>query len=84
MKNYMLDTTKTNKARTIDMDEKVMGMLKKLVRENDKHKMKYRTLIEDFHDENFVFQRPNGYPFVNKNISDRIRRVLKQTNIEKN
>ncbi|OZU87357.1 hypothetical protein CIL03_17370 [Virgibacillus indicus] len=63
MKAYKLDTTKTNKARTIDLDDKIMSMLKKLVQRNDEHKMKYRTILEDFHDADFLYQRPNGYPF---------------------
>ncbi len=63
MKEYMPDTTKTNRSRIIDMDESIMKMLKQLVRSNDRHKMKYRTGIEDFHDEDFIFQRSNGYVF---------------------
>lgn len=63
MKAYKLDTTKTNKARTIDLDDKIMSMLKKLVQRNDEHKMKYRTIRGDFHDADFLYQRPNGYPF---------------------
>lgn len=83
MREYYLDTTKTKKARIIDMDERVMSMLKKLVLKNDKHKMKNRTLIEDFHDEDFVFQRPNGYPYCVKNIGNRMRRLMKFTSIKK-
>lgn len=83
MRDYTLDTTKTNKVRTIDMDEVIMVMLKKIVRKNDIHKMKYRTLLDDFHDEDFVFQRPNGYPFLTKNIADRMRRILKYAGIKK-
>lgn len=83
IKEYRLDTTKTNKARTINMDEKVMTMLKKLVQRNDEHKMKYRTIIEDFHDENFLFQRPNGYPFSIKNLGDRMRRIMKCIKVDK-
>lgn len=84
MREYVLDTTKTNKARTIDMDESIMKMLKKTVHQNDVHKMKYRTQLDDFHDEDFVFQRKNGYPFITKNIADRMRRLLKFTGIKKN
>lgn len=83
MKEYILDTTKTNKARTIDMDETIMKMLKRLVTKNDAHKMEYRTLIEDFHDKDFVFQRKNGYPFITKSIANRMQRILLLTNIEK-
>jgi len=83
MKEYVLDTTKTNRSRIIDMDESIMKMLKQLVRSNDRHKMKYRTVIEDFHDEDFVFQRKNGYPFLTKNLSDRMKRLLKFSEVKK-
>ncbi|WBX80640.1 tyrosine-type recombinase/integrase [Virgibacillus salarius] len=58
-------------------------MLKKVVRENDEHKMQYRTLIEDFHDKDFVFSRGNGYPFVTKTILMRMNRILDRTSIKK-
>src|SRR5699024_2728433 len=77
MKEYVLDTTKTNRSRIIDMDESIMKMLKQLVRSNDLHKIKYRTVIEDFHDEDFVFQRKIGYAFLTK------KRLSKVTKIEK-
>src|SRR5699024_8073674 len=82
-KQYSLGTTKTNKIRIIDMDEKIMAMLKKLVQKNDQHKLKYRTIIEDFHDEDFLFQRSNGYPFTVKNLVDRMRRIMRYINIKK-
>jgi len=83
MKEYMLDTTKTSKSRIIDMDESIMKMLKQLVRSNNRHKMKYRTVVEDFHDEDFVFQRYNGYPFLTKNLSSRMKRLLKSSEVKK-
>ncbi len=83
MKEYILETTKTKKARIIDMDEAIMKMLKQLVRKNDKHKLKYRTVLEDFHDKDFLFQRHNGYPFVIKTISTRMKRILKYADIKK-
>lgn len=83
MKDYVLDTTKTNKARTIDVDPLVMELLKSLVRRNDKHKLEYKMKIDDFHDENFVFQHKNGYPFVTKNIASRMQRLLKVLDIKK-
>nr|WP_289038195.1 site-specific integrase [uncultured Allobacillus sp.] len=83
MREYSLETTKTSKARIVDMNPAIMHMLKRLIHRNDKHKMKNSTLIDDFHDENFVFQRPNGYPFVTKNIADRMRRILKYADIKK-
>lgn len=82
-KQYSLGTTKTNKIRIIDMDEKIMAMLKKLVQKNDQHKLKYRTVIEDFHDEDFLFQRSNGYPFTVKKLGDRMRRIMRYIDIKK-
>jgi len=82
-KQYSLGTTKTNKIRIIDMDEKIMSMLKKLIQKNDQHKLKYRLMIEDFHDEDFLFQRSNGYPFAVKNLGDRMRRIMKYIDIKK-
>ena len=82
-KQYSLGTTKTNKIRIIDMDEKIMAMLKKLVQKNDQHKLKYRTVIEDFHDEDFLFQRSNGYPFTVKKLGDRMRKIMRYIDIKK-
>src|SRR5699024_5796346 len=67
----------------IDMDPSIMRMLKLLVHQNDVHKMKYQTILEDFNDEDFVFQRNNGYPFITKNLADRMRRILRYTDIKK-
>lgn len=84
MREYLIDTTKTNKMRIIEVDITIMNMLKKLVRKNDIHKMKHRLSIEDFHDADFVFQRSNGYPYFTKNIASRMQRILKFTSIKKN
>src|SRR5699024_1639917 len=65
------------------MDESIMKMVKQLVRSNNHHKMKYRTVIEDFHDEDFVFQRKNGYPFLTKNLSDRMKRLFIFSEVKK-
>lgn len=61
-----------------------MDMLKAVILEDDKFKMQYRTLIEDYHDKNFVFARGNGYPFVTKTILERMNRILDRTSIKKN
>lgn len=83
MRKYKLETTKTNKVRIINIEKLIMEMLKKLVHKNDVHKMKYRNQTEDFHDADFVFQRPNGYPFATKNVGDRMKRIMKYVNIGK-
>lgn len=83
MKDYQLTTPKSDgSVRTINMDEKVMAMLKKVVLNNDKHKMKYRHL-DDFHDMDFVFSRENGYPFNTIPLNVRMNRLLKKTFIKK-
>lgn len=61
-----------------------MNMLKKIVRENDKYKMQYKMLLDEYHDMDFVFARGNGYPFVTKTILTRMNRILDKTNIKKN
>lgn len=83
MREYILDTTKTGKARMIDTEPRIMKMLKELVRKNDKHKLKHKMVLEDFHEEDFVFQRKNGYSCITKNIANRMKRMLKYINIEK-
>lgn len=84
MKEYELTPPKTDGSiRDIEMEQPIMDMLKKVVRENDEHKMQYRTLIEDFHDKDFVFSRGNGYPFVTKTILIRMNRILDKTSIKK-
>lgn len=83
MRKYLLDTTKTNKVRVIDMDVKVMSMLKRLVVKNDKHRMKYRTLLEGFHDEEFVFCRPNGYPYSPGDLRKRMTRLMSGVKTDK-
>lgn len=84
MREYILTTPKTDKSvRVISMEPFVMDMLKKLVRQNDEHKMKYRQLIDDFHDKDFVFSRENGYPFYTIPVNVRMHRLLELTTIKK-
>jgi len=65
------------------MNPIIMQLLKKRVHLNAVHKMKYKTQMEDFHDGDFVFQRPNGYPFITKNVGDRMKRIMKYIGIKK-
>jgi len=84
MKDYTLTLPKTDGSyRVIDMDDKIMTLLKRLIHKNDVHKMKYQKFVDDYHDMDFVFQRNNGYPFVTKNIADRMQRILTYTDIKK-
>ncbi len=84
MRGYELTTPKTDGSiRLISMEQSVMDMLRKVVQENDKHKMQYRTLIEDYHDKGFVFARANGFPIVTKTILTRMNRLMRKTSIKK-
>ncbi|MCW3796093.1 tyrosine-type recombinase/integrase [Paenibacillus sp. LS1] len=39
--------------------------------------------MDDYHDENFVFSRSDGYPFITKKIFKRMERLLLRTSITK-
>lgn len=84
MKKYELTPPKTTgSVRVADVDESVMKILKTLVLANDKRKLKLRTVYEDFHDKDFLFSRANGFPFVTKNVLDRMDRLIAMTDIKK-
>lgn len=84
MKEYELTPPKTEGSiRVVTMDKPIMEMLKRVVRSNDEHKMQYRTILDDYHDEDFLFSRPNGYPFAQKNLLVRMNRLMDKTNIKK-
>ncbi|WP_138756452.1 tyrosine-type recombinase/integrase [Paenibacillus sinopodophylli] len=84
MTEYKLTPPKTKASiRTIEIDAKVMHLLKLLQDRNLKHKELFGKIGEDYHDENFIFCRPNGYPFIQKSVLNRMDRLLKKTNIVK-
>jgi integrase len=85
MRDYELTPPKTDGSiREISIEQPIMDMLKRLVRQNDKYKLQYRHLHEDYHDMNFVFCRDTGYPFAPKNIGLRMERLVGKTTIKKN
>lgn len=85
MHAYKLTPPKTKKAiRTVDVDEDIMKMLRKHKTNQAKIRLSQKHLYDDYHDENFVFCRDNGYPFSQRNIYDRIRSILKKSGIKKN
>ena len=84
MRKYELDIPKTEGSiRTIKMDQPIMDMLKRLVMKNDEYKLQYKLLLDEYHDKDFVFARPNGYPFVTKTLVNRMNRILDKTSIKK-
>ncbi|WP_158701566.1 tyrosine-type recombinase/integrase [Lentibacillus sp. Marseille-P4043] len=83
MYTYTLDTPKTNNSvRTIEMEQPIMDMLRKLVQRNDEHKMKYR-LQDDYQDMDYVFARLNGRPYFRGDINKRIKRILRLAKIKR-
>lgn len=84
MREYELTPPKTvGSIRVIDVEKPIMDMLKRLVRKNDEHKMECRTLMDDYHDKDFVFQRKNGYPYSPAYLLKRMNRIVDRTEIEK-
>jgi integrase len=84
MKKYELTPPKTEGSiRTIEMETEIMKLLHSHRKRQMKTNMKYRHEIDEFHDGNFVFCRPNGYPFIQKNIIIRMNRLIEKTKIKK-
>lgn len=82
--NYELTTPKTTGSiRIIDIDPTIMDLLRDHQRQQQKFNMTHRTSFEDFHDENFVFSRPNGYPLLPVYAYKYMKRILKDTKITK-
>jgi len=84
MKDFELTPPKTTGLiRTIQIENQVMEMLKSFQTEQKKRRLKSRIPAEEYHDENFVFARENGYPFLQKNILIRMERLFEKTSIKK-
>lgn len=85
MRKYELTPPKTEGSiRTIEVEDEIMQLLKSHRKRQMKIKMKYRHELEEFHDANFVFCRANGYPYIQKDIGRRMKRLLEFTTITKN
>lgn len=83
MFQYELVPPKTKGSiRTFDMPDDVMSLLKAHKAKMNQIRLKNRK-NPDYHDGNFVFCRNNGYPFIQKNILQRMDRILKKTSIKK-
>lgn len=85
MRKYELTPPKTDgSVRTIEVDENVMQLLKSHRKRQMKVTASYRQEeLNEYHDGNFVFCRINGYPYIQKTIINRMKRLLEYTNIEK-
>lgn len=84
MREYELTPPKSEGSiRKISIDPSIMEMLKKYQLRQKKLKLATKQLIDDYHDANFVFCRPNGYPYVHKDLQNRMERILRKTKISK-
>lgn len=84
MRKYELTTPKTDASiREFVLEEEIMILLKNLSRKNMKLKMLAREVEDDICKDNFVFCRPNGYPYIQKTILNRMSRILAKTSITK-
>jgi integrase len=84
MRKYELTPPKTKGSiRTFDMEDEIARLLSEYKKKQAKLKLATRQEYEDYHDENFVFCRENGYPLIQKNIITRMNRILEKTSIKK-
>lgn len=84
MMEYELTPPKTKGSiRSFNMDEFIIDMLQSLKERQTKIHARYKETFDDHHTANFVFCRPNGYPFIQKSILNRMTRLLKYTSITK-
>ncbi|WP_366290146.1 site-specific integrase [Paenibacillus sp. AN1007] len=84
MKMYKLTPPKTEGSiRTFQVDQVVMDLLKNHYEKQKQAIIEIKKMLPDYHNGNFVFCRTNGYPFIQKNVLNRMNRILKHTSIKK-
>ena len=84
MRKYKLTPPKTTASiRAFDLDVSIMRLLENHKKNQADAKLINKTLFLDYHDNDFVFSRDNGYPLVPKSIQIRMERILKKTTITK-
>lgn len=84
MREYKLTPPKTTGSiRRFDVIDTVMRSVESLLERKRPQRAAARKHLDDYHDEHFVFARDNGYPFLPKNILDRMDRLLLKTSIKK-
>lgn len=83
MNDYELTPPKNyHSIREVEVDPGVMDMLQELMVFQDKiRKMNLKN--KDYHDGNFVFSRPNGYPYTVGFFDQRMERLMKRTGMTK-
>lgn len=84
MRKYTLEPPKSKSSiRKVSIDEHIMEMMKKYRLQQKKKQLATKHLFEDYHDEDYVFCRDNGYPYTLKDLGDRMKRILKHTKSNK-
>lgn len=85
MKSYELTPPKTRRSiRTIDVDDRILAMLKRLKVRQAENRLKYKAVTPDYHDGNFVFCRPkNGYPYSSRDLYRRCLRICEKAGLSK-
>lgn len=84
MLKYELAPPKTPAAiRTVDVNDKIMIILKELQTKHESFKQAIASLTDDYSDEDFIFCRENGTPFIQKSIINRMSQILDKTSITK-
>ncbi|OMF17005.1 site-specific integrase [Paenibacillus amylolyticus] len=73
----------TGSVRRFDVLDTIMFALEKHISSLEKFRDYNKKSIPDYHDNTFVFARPNGYPVLPANIMTRMQRLLKKTSIKK-
>ncbi|OMD05720.1 tyrosine-type recombinase/integrase [Paenibacillus sp. FSL R5-0636] len=84
MREYKLNPPKTKSSiSTFDLDESIIEMLKSYKEKQVIRHQRYCQQADDYHNGKFIFCHDNGYPYVQKNIIDRMKRIMKKTSIKK-
>ncbi|MEK3684873.1 tyrosine-type recombinase/integrase [Paenibacillus sp. FSL R10-2736] len=84
MRIYELTPPKTTGSiRSFNLDLSIIKLLQSYQEQQIKIHNRYKEQFDDHHTKNFVFCRPNGYPFHPTNVIERMERILKYTNITK-
>lgn len=84
-KSYELTPPKTTESiRTIDVDDDIIAMLKRVAIRQIEYRLKYKLQTADYHEEDFVFTRPkDGYPYAPRFIYRRSLRLCKIAGLSK-
>ncbi|WP_374019054.1 tyrosine-type recombinase/integrase [Paenibacillus thiaminolyticus] len=79
MKDYSLLTPKTTTSiRRIKVDEYIIDLLR-----NHKDRQKAKKTQKQEHHADFLIARPNGYPYLEERVNERMQRIMKRTSIAK-